>query len=124
MRYVKVTVKKIHPMPNLSAIVDQVAPWEVPVLEAVHGPENVEPVMGGDEDLYWIPIPDMTVEWERMTNRYRRDEETGSSFVELAYGTGRIGQAALAKFMADSQEGALPYAPKKVKAAPVDELVA
>lgn len=64
-----------------------VPPWEVPILEVVHGPDNVKRV---GEKLIDRELPDPQDEFVRLNNRYKRSrDETGAistPYVHMVYG--------------------------------------
>ncbi len=95
MRFVQVLVERNEHL----AIPREVAPWEVPVLQAVHTPEKVK-VMGvvNHERLKDRPYPDAEMELERLERKYGRDVDTDDKpFVFAVYGQGPLGVAALRK---------------------------
>jgi hypothetical protein len=72
----------------------EVAPWEVPVLEAVHGQD--ETVVVDDKDYPRRALPDnVQGEYDRLALKYKKNEGD-QTFVSLVYGAGSRGVAALA----------------------------
>lgn len=72
-----------------------VAPWEVPVLQAVHGSNDVTVV--GEKDVKREP-PDPADEFERLRNRYRAPSgENAIPYVVQVYGSHGAGVNALAE---------------------------
>ena len=71
-----------------------VAPWEVPVLQAAHGDNDVSVV--GEKDVKREP-PDAADEFERLRNRYRAPAgENAIPYVVQVYGSHGAGVNALA----------------------------
>lgn len=61
-----------------------VPPWEVPVLQAVHGSDFVTEVGTESQER---DAPDATEEYKRLERRYGTDRENGGlSFVAQVYG--------------------------------------
>lgn len=69
-----------------------VPPWEVAVLAAVHG-GDITSVVG--ERPVQKELPDATAEYERLANRYGKDEDNGQEYVAMVYGVGARGVQAL-----------------------------
>jgi hypothetical protein len=69
-----------------------VAPWEVPVLEAVHAAGAVQ--ISGESTVDKEP-PDARSEYERLRNRYKSDKKTDTPYVAMVYGMHGAGIAAL-----------------------------
>jgi hypothetical protein len=65
-----------------------VPPWEVPLIEAVHGHEKCE-VVG--ERLVRRSLPDAGAEFDRLITRYGIDTDNGQPLVALVYGGGSVG---------------------------------
>lgn len=61
-----------------------VAPWEVPVLQLVHGSDRVG-VTDRFEDV-GREVPESKAEYDRMDAKYKRDAETGQRYVAAVYG--------------------------------------
>ena len=98
------------------AFTQEVGKWEIPLLELMNGPENVE--VEGEIDVR-RDYPDAPSEYERLLRRYKnRDEQSRLTAppVELVYGVGSRGVAELAKVIADERR-AHPYKPSAPKAA-------
>jgi len=69
------------------------APWEVPILEVIHEPGNVQEL---DSVVYPArDLPELNEEWNRLGTRYGKDAESGVFYRDTAYGSGRVGMAAL-----------------------------
>ncbi len=85
MRYLKVLVTRSA----MDVVTTQVVPWEVPVLEALHGGQ-VQIVEGGDVYRENEEFPDDAgAEYDRLAAKYGSNNETGQSYVALAYGPDR-----------------------------------
>lgn len=96
--YLTVTVKRSE----TATFAGAVPPWELPVLSAVNGAENVE-VTGRTPCRRAMPAAD--VEFDRMATKYGTDREgSGQSFVSLVYGVGERGIAAVEAEMAKCRE--------------------
>lgn len=97
------------------AFTQEVGKWEIPLLELMNGPENVE--VEGEIDVR-RDYPDAPSEYERLLRRYKnRDEQNRLTAppVELVYGVGSRGVSELAKVIADERR-AHPYKPSAPKA--------
>jgi hypothetical protein len=69
-------------------------PWEIPVLQAVHGDDAVKVVGNVDIDS---ELPDPALEYERLAERY--PNPTGPTYVAQVYGSQGPGIARLAEAM-------------------------
>lgn len=79
-----------------------VPPWEVPVLQAVHG--GAEEVQLVDEvEVEGRDMPDPVDEMERLANRYGSDEDSPVPFVAQVYGQHAPGLQNLGRMMKQSQ---------------------
>lgn len=82
---------------ELSVIAITVPQWEVPILEAVHGRVNLEPV-STTLDADALP-PNVEEEFERLTKRYgfarNKDGSIGEPHAENVYGKHAAGAMAL-----------------------------
>jgi hypothetical protein len=76
-------------------------PWEVPVLQAIHG-ENVQVI--GQQEVDRDP-PDPDDEYKRLCNRYSSNKEESNSIVAQVYGTYDSGIKALAKAIGEADKG-------------------
>lgn len=84
--------------------------WEIPILEVVHGPDNVK-VVG--EKLIARDPPDARDEFVRLTNRYGKSENDdgtkGPYFTHIVFG--QLGQSkleeAIARAIVAAPEGSL-----------------
>ncbi len=70
-------------------------PWEVPILEAIHG-GNVRLV--GEEEIDREP-PTPAEEYQRLNNKYRGNKEEDDSIVAKVYGSHQAGLARIAEEM-------------------------
>lgn len=78
-----------------------VPPWEVPVMQAVHGSDVCQVV--GEVEVR-RELPDADSEFVRLTNRYKDEKKSGQQFVEIVYGVGSRGVEALRKEIAKVAE--------------------
>ena len=92
-----------------------VPPWEVAVLAAVHG-GDITSVVG--ERPVQKELPDATAEYERLANRYGKDEDNGQEYVAMVYGVGARGVQALRAEIAKASRSA-PAAVKPETVPPV-----
>jgi hypothetical protein len=64
-----------------------VPPWEVPILNAVHGPDNVKEV---GHKLIDRALPEPQDEFDRLNNRYKRSRDENGAistpYVHMVYG--------------------------------------
>lgn len=74
-----------------------VAPWELPVLAAVHGEDRVIPT--GVTIPVRRPKPEPAAEFDRMSIKYKQNRETGVDYVASVYGNGALGVRRLAEEM-------------------------
>jgi hypothetical protein len=98
MRHINCTVRRSE----LSSIAACVLPWEIPVLEFLHGVENV--TVTGEVDMERA-VDGPQAEFQRLENAYGKDAENGMSFVAQVYGNGGIGIAKLGAFMEEHAQG-------------------
>lgn len=98
MRYINCTVRRSE----LSSIATSVLPWDIPVLEFLHGVENV--TVTGEEDKP-AQVDSAQAEYTRMEQAYGKDSETQQTFVSQVYGNGGMGVAKLAAFMTEHAGG-------------------
>lgn len=98
MRHIKAEVRRSE----LSTVSVSVLPWDIPVLENLHGVENV--VVHGEEDRPH-PYDGPGAEYQRLENAYGKDTETGQTWVAQTYGAGGIGTAKLAQFIDEQKDG-------------------
>lgn len=108
MRYVIVEVTRSE----ASARVSEFRPWEVPILQQIHGEPLVQVL--GEKDYDKIPYPDPQVEIERLESRYKNPEGSNQSYVAMVFGLGVTG---LARAIKDAEREAKsrtaqPYTPK------------
>lgn len=80
-----------------------VPPWEVPVLQAVHGDADVQVVGSVTLDR---ELPEPTAEYERLERRYGRDSKSEQAYVAMVYGQFGAGIANLERAMLDAHERA------------------
>lgn len=75
--------------------------WEIPILEVVHGPDNVKQI--GDKLVDRQP-PEARDEFVRLTNRYGKSENDdgtkGPFFTHIVWG--QLGQSKLAEAIANA----------------------
>lgn len=106
---VKYDVVQIR-MNELSTVNKKVAPWETPVLQAIHG-EDV--IVKGSEIVAIKAVLSPEDEYARLANRYGPRDET--KYVERVYGAFGPGYAAIGRIMAaaftDKPVSAQPAAP-------------
>lgn len=93
---------------NEGATLNEAYPdWEIPILQVVHGIDNVKIV--GDK-LVDRPVPDAHDEFQRLNNRYRRSRDENDNlstpYVHMVYG-----QMGVQK-LAEAIEKAVVEAPK------------
>lgn len=74
-------------------------PWEVPILEALHG-GNVRLV--GEEEVDRVPPASPQDEYLRLSNRYRGNKDDENTIVAQVYGTQQGGIANLREAMMDA----------------------
>lgn len=72
--------------------VDEVAPWEIPILELVHNPGNV--VQQGEKTYPERDFPAAQEEYDRLQSRYNADVKLGP-YVAQVYGPQPAGVRAL-----------------------------
>ena len=77
--------------------------WEVPVLAAVNGEDRVIPI---GETPVSKPLPEPSVEFDRLVTKYKTDPASGQAYVEQVYGVGQRGVSALAKEIAKARADA------------------
>jgi len=70
-------------------------PWEVAVLQMVHGPEKVKVV--GEKDVPDQDYPDAYQEFDRLSQRYGADTKSDVYFVAAVYGQPPFGVTKLAE---------------------------
>lgn len=66
-----------------------VGAWEIPILQYEHSPEKV--VVEGFKRLEGREYPDAQREFERLTQRFGIDTESGAPKTALVYGQGQMG---------------------------------
>jgi hypothetical protein len=76
--------------------------WEIPLLEFIFEPENVQSLEEFEKDLREVPSPGM--EYDRLMRCYGSDPQSGIPHVASVYGNGQNGIRALAKVMKDAVE--------------------
>lgn len=100
MRYIQISVLRNE----TATMTSYVAPWELPVLESLHGRERL--TVGEPKDFPARAWPsDAESEMQRMAKLYgkRGTGDDALSHAERAYGQGSRGISALAKTMAEAQ---------------------
>lgn len=99
MRLVEVSITRSEH----STIIEFFGAWEIPVLKAVHGEENV--VETGRVKDVDREVPDAKAEFDRLARRYGVDkEDSGQPWASLAY-AGARGIRDLQLAIDESQEG-------------------
>jgi hypothetical protein len=85
MRVIQISVNRSehHSVPLM------VGAWEVLVLQFEYGPEKVEVI--GPKKVEGRGYPDPQQEFERLSQRYGIDTDTGSSKASLVFGQGAMG---------------------------------
>jgi hypothetical protein len=77
---------------ELSVIQTTVPQWELPILEAVHGRGNIEPVKVETTE---VKLPEAEIEFERLTARYgnsrNKDGSIGEPHAENVFGMHQSG---------------------------------
>lgn len=104
MRYVIVQVTRSE----ASERVSEFRPWEVPILQQIHGESLVQVL--GEKDYDKIPYPDAQAELERLESRYKSPEGSNQSYVAMVFGLGING---LGRAIKDAE--------REAKARPVQE---
>ena len=99
-----------------------VPPWEIPILEFLFDPGNVEPldefVMVKGKNDSDVEYPDASAELARLVKAYGSDPKSGIAHANSVYGNGRRGITELRKLIdaAKAAEGeAAEKAPKAAK---------
>lgn len=110
MRYVMVKLTRSEAAERIS----EFRPWEVPILQLIHGDELVTVV--GEVDYDKIAYPDAQAEYERLETKYKGPEGSDVSYCRQVYG---IGSARLYKAIQEaeteaSERDAIPYEPAPV----------
>ena len=95
-----------------------VPPWEVAVLAAVHG-GDITSVVGVTPVRR--ELPEAAAEYERLANKYGKDEENGQEYVAMVYGVGARGVTALQAEIAKTTRSSVPAAAKPASAAPSED---
>jgi hypothetical protein len=85
MRFIKLTLTRSE----TTIIPLTVVPWEVPLLEAVHGGERI--TIDGEVEVANRDYPDAPGEFQRLLLKYKMDTDSGQDYVALVYGGGRLG---------------------------------
>jgi hypothetical protein len=76
-----------------------VPPWEVPILQAIHG-DSVEVV---DETVVDRELPDARDEYKRLADRYSRQKDENQSAVAQVYGLFEQGISKLEKAISEAE---------------------
>lgn len=98
------------------------APWELPILEALYEPGNVE--VTGEKVIADRELPDAGEEFQRLASRYGVNTETGVTIVEEVFGRGGQGRKALADLIEAEKKHATPKKRAAKAGADKDELAA
>ncbi len=120
MRFIQISVLRNE----TATISSYVAPWEVPVLEAVHSKERL--TVGEAKDFSNRKWPtDAESEMHRMASLYgkRGSGDDALSYAERVYGEGSRGVEALAKAMTEAREAAEAEPVRKPKRKPAEDLL-
>lgn len=88
MRFITVKVTR----DTINSHAGDVAPWELPILDFVHGEGNVQRT---GETFTNAPFPEVGEEFNRLITRYGMDNETGIAYTNQVYGQSRVGVKAL-----------------------------
>jgi hypothetical protein len=88
MRFITVKVTR----DTNSSHAGDVAPWELPILDFMHGEGNVQRV---GETFTSTELPEAAEEFNRLVTRYGMDNETGIANTAQVYGQARVGVKAL-----------------------------
>lgn len=96
-----------------------VLPWEIAILELTFGDGSVE-TMNAFEDND-LPYPEPREEFNRLSQVYGSDPESGVPFVAGVYGQASSGVRALARVIAESKAEARKALPKRPRAARIKE---
>ena len=95
-----------------------VPPWEIPILEFLFDPGNVEPL----EEFVEVAgeYPDAAAEVSRLVKAYGSDPKSGIAHANSVFGNGRKGTTELRKLIeaAEADETAARKTPAKPAAAP------
>jgi hypothetical protein len=93
--------------------VSEFRPWEVPILQQIHGAELVQVV--GEKDYPKIEYPEAQVEYERLGARYKSPEGSNQPYVELVFGLGghNLGRAIEAAQIEAGTREAIAYVEPK-----------
>jgi len=86
-------------------------PWEVPILEQIHGAGNVAVV--GEVDYPKVEWPSASEEFDRLAQRYKKPEGSEQPYVAVVFGVGFSGlQRAIDEAQQEAEEReAIPYVP-------------
>jgi len=98
MRHIKAEVRRSE----LATIAVEVLPWDIPVLENLHGVENV--IVHGESDKP-AHFDGPAAEYARLEQAYGKDNETNQSWVGQTYGNGPLGVSKLAQFIEEQKDG-------------------
>lgn len=85
-----------------TVLTEAVLPWELPILEAIHGDVNCV-VTGTVSVPEWNETPE--AEYTRLQAKYKGDTETGQEYVALIYGIGARGLTSLTAEMDKAHSG-------------------
>lgn len=80
----------------------RVPKWEIPILQAIHGQNNVN--VTGEKTLLKRAVPEPGAERDRLILKYGKDREMNMTFVEIVYGNGARGVEQLAQAIAKADE--------------------
>lgn len=110
LRYAKVRVR----LSEAHIRVVTVYPWEVPILQAVHG-EGTAPT-GEFIEKEVANAPDAAKEFERLAARYRAPANGDTPYVALVYGNFGLGVAKIDEQIKGAIVNEKPPKPRKAKA--------
>jgi hypothetical protein len=91
MKYISVKLTRSE----TESVQRDMPPWEIPVLQMVHGPEKVEIV--GEKDVSDQEYPEAAMEFDRLSRRYSDDPATNVFHVAAVYGQPPFGVNKLAE---------------------------
>jgi hypothetical protein len=88
---------------TMTTIPKIVRPWEVPMLEEIHGQEQV--LVNGAVEKEIDELPDAQEEFDRLVQTYGTNGDTKNPYVQIVYGNGRAGVKALEEAIEASANG-------------------
>ena len=88
---------------TMTSIPKIVRAWEVPILEEIHGPDQV--LVGGAVEKEIDELPVAADEYDRLVQTYGMNGDTKNPYVQIVYGNGRAGVKALEEAIEASASG-------------------